>query len=85
MGDSAFSGPEFDIYKISWIQEKLYIDAKIRENNIFWSKNNAFSWSKPKFRLTPRKILGPRDLAYEFRRRPIFGPPGRQLQKSPQC
>jgi hypothetical protein len=29
---------EFDIYKIPRIQEKLYIDAKIRENNIFWSK-----------------------------------------------
>ena len=26
---------EFDIYKIPRIQEKLYIDAKIRENNIF--------------------------------------------------
>jgi hypothetical protein len=33
---------EFGIYQIPRIQEKLYIDAKIRENNIFWSKNNAF-------------------------------------------
>ena len=35
---------EFDIDKILRIQEKLYIDAKIRENNIFWSKNNAFPY-----------------------------------------
>jgi hypothetical protein len=35
---------KFDIYNIPRIQEKLYIDAKIRENNIFWSKNNAFSY-----------------------------------------
>jgi hypothetical protein len=35
---------EIDIDKISQIQEKLYIDAKIRENNVFWSKNNAFSY-----------------------------------------
>ena len=34
---------EFDIYKIPRIQEKLYIDAKIRENNIFWSKTTLFS------------------------------------------
>jgi hypothetical protein len=26
---------EFDIYKIPWIQEKLYIDVKIRENHLF--------------------------------------------------
>ena len=31
---------EFDINKIPRIQEKLYIDAKIRENNIFWYENN---------------------------------------------
>ena len=36
--------PEFDIHKIPRIQEKLYIDAKIRKNNIFWSKNNAFTF-----------------------------------------
>ena len=29
---------EFDIYKIPQIQEKLYIDAKIREINIFLSQ-----------------------------------------------
>ena len=29
---------EFDIYTISRIQEKLYIDTKIRENNIFCLK-----------------------------------------------
>ena len=33
---------EFLTYKIPRIQEKLYIDAKIRENNIFWSKKTLF-------------------------------------------
>jgi hypothetical protein len=33
---------EFDIHKIFRIQEKLYIDAKILENNIFWSKKGLF-------------------------------------------
>ena len=32
---------EFGIDKIPRIQDKLYIDAKIRENNIFWSKNKS--------------------------------------------
>ena len=40
---------EFDIYKTPRIQEKLYIDAKIRENNIFWSKNNDFSFPRTFF------------------------------------
>ena len=33
---------EFDIYKIPRIQEKLYIDAKIRGNNIFTHKRGRF-------------------------------------------
>jgi hypothetical protein len=35
-------GIEFDIYKIPRTQERLYIDAKIRKNNIFGLKTTLF-------------------------------------------
>jgi hypothetical protein len=39
VGVEMYGGSEFDIYKIPQNQEKLYIDAKIRKNQLLMIKS----------------------------------------------